>query len=135
MRALILVPLALAAACSAMDNELDEITFKDGGGDSDSDSDGDSDSDSDGDGEGEPCEVMVYDIAGMDGVCQVPDATCEGGTYPLDLEGNCADGLVCCIGTDQCEKYPMVLTCSATECLTEGGPFGCPADEWCCTLI
>jgi hypothetical protein len=125
MRALLVtVMVAAFAACSVLDDDLDKITFhKDGGGDSD------------GEGEGEACEVMVIDMLEMDGVCQIPDAECEGGVYPAEPSGTCNGALVCCIDTDQCEQYMGVLYCSDVACEDEGGPFGCPDNGWCCAMF
>ena len=121
----------LLAACSVLDNDIDKVTF--GGGDSDAGSDADSDGDSDAD--GDACSVMILDTLQMDGVCLPSGEECEGGKYPMDPVGDCAEG-DCCLGTDQCERYPMVLECSDAECADEGGgPFGCPDGGWCCPII
>ena len=114
-----------AAACSVMDDELDEINFKDG----DSGPDGDSDTD------GLSCSVDILGYLEMDGVCQEPSDACEGGTNPMDASGDCDVG-VCCIGTDQCESYAGVLECQDASCADDGGgPFGCPGNGWCCPII
>jgi len=123
MRALLLtVTLALPAlaACSVMDDELDEITFKGAGGT---------------DADGIPCTVNILGYLEMDGVCQEPSDDCEGGTNPMNSSGDCDEG-VCCIGTDQCEKFTSVLECSSSACADEGGgPFGCPDNGWCCPIL
>jgi len=115
----------LAAACSVLDNDLDEVEFLGGGADSDSDSDAD----------GDACSVLLMDTLQMDGTCQNAGDACEGGVYPMDPEGDCSEG-DCCLGTDQCERYPSVLSCSDVDCADEGGgPFGCPDGGWCCPII
>ena len=119
----------LLAACSVLDNDIDKVKF-DGGG-----ADGDTDTDTDGDSDADECTVMILDTLQMDGVCLPSGEECEGGKYPMDPQGDCAEG-DCCLGTDQCERYPVVLECSDAECADEGGgPFGCPDGSWCCPII
>ena len=92
------------------------------------------------DGVGDPCSVAVMEMANMDGTCQLPDTYCEGGTYPMDESGGCADGQKCCIDTDQCEKFASVgLSCEPGDgnpCAPgDGWIMGCPDEQWCCAAF
>lgn len=89
-------------------------------------------------GEGEPCTVVLFEPATMDGKCVPKDAPpedCPGGTYPNDESGNCPDqdNLKCCIKEDQCERYnDFGLWCDEQECPEDGWKMGCPTGMWCC---
>ncbi len=92
------------------------------------------------DGVGDPCSVAVMEMASMEGSCELPDDTCEGGTYPLDESGGCADGQRCCLDTDQCEKFASAgLYCAAGDvnpCTPfDGWIMGCPDEQWCCAAF
>ena len=90
-------------------------------------------------GEGEPCTVVLFGMANMEGVCfpkGAPPEDCPGGTFPDDESGDCADqdNLKCCIFEDQCEKYASVgLWCDEQGCAPfDGWKMGCPDGRWCC---
>jgi len=111
------------------DTDTDGDSDADTDADSDADSDADTDADSDSDGD---CTVDLMTYATLEGVCQEESEECEGGTMPMSPEGTCTGGLVCCIGTDQCEVQGMgMLTCQADSC-TMGMQVGCPDSGWCC---
>jgi hypothetical protein len=90
--------------------------------------------DSESDWLGEPCVVEVLGSVEMDGVCQLEDDPCSGGTNPGNEAGDCeGDDLVCCVYPNQCESYAPALHCQDGTCSDEGGwPIGCPDGQWCC---
>ena len=109
---------------------LDDLEVSGGDGDADGDSDSESSW------EGEPCEVSLLDTIVMDGICQVEDDPCEGGTNPNNEEGSCPSDLVCCIDNDECESFAPALACQDASCEDAGGwPIGCPGGQWCCPLF
>ncbi len=90
-------------------------------------------------GEGETCQVVLFDMANMEGKCvhkDAPSEDCPGGTFPDDESGDCpsSDKLKCCIKDDQCEKYFSVgLWCDGQGCAPlDGWKMGCPDGQWCC---
>jgi hypothetical protein len=89
------------------------------------------------DGVGDPCSVSVLSMISMEGTCQVIDEYCEGGTYPMDEAGGCAEGQQCCLGTGECEKFSAGgLYCAeggSNPCApNDGWTMGCPDGQWCC---
>ena len=159
------------ASCGDDDDKTpssgDADTDADTDGDTDADTDGDTDADTDTDTdqdaglepkkEGEFCRVWLNLLSGT---CRKPedvDAMCPGGVYKFkpDAEpghGTCQMDLVCCVGTDQCEKTEAGLKALLEEyyknrdagvpefdlaCQSEGCPgvgynVGCPDKGWCC---
>ncbi len=126
------------------DSESAEADSSDGGTDDDlntgsdaptSDPAGDSDTASQGGpaGLGQTCFVNVLGMVNIEGECHTLTAPCAGGTYPLDIKGNCVFGLVCCIATDQCNKHRLdIVTCRERACPASGAQVGCPDGKWCC---
>ena len=107
------------------------------GGDTGGDTDTDTDTDT-GTGtgdpveEGEPCEIMLWSYVIMAGDCQPTGEECPGGTFPLSPQGNCVDGLDCCILDNQCETQAFgIASCQPDPC-TLGYAVGCPDHGWCC---
>jgi len=90
-------------------------------------------------GVGDPCSVSVMGMVSMEGICHLTDDYCEGGTYPMDEAGGCAEGQKCCLGTDQCEKYAAGgLYCAAGDtnpCFPlDGWTMACLDEQWCCVF-
>ena len=121
--------------------------------------------------EGGVCTATAAMVITATGVCQKPTATCEGGTpdrfdiseidpsgmsglmTPPTAQGDCATGLVCCLGTDQCEAVGaqmigmagiLGVTINSISCATPAActgenyeylELGCPAGNVCCADI
>jgi hypothetical protein len=87
----------------------------------------------------------------MTGTCSPSGTNCPGGSAPAS---DCAEGLVCCIDTDQCEALASNITSGgfvqSVSCVTTGtcpasGLFittaplefqmGCPAGQSCCITL
>lgn len=124
MRALtLLIAMVGLLGCEQLIGLDDLEVVKDSGAGGDSDSDWD----------GEPCEVELLSAVTMDGVCQLEDDPCSGGTNPGHEEGNCPGELVCCVEDDECESFAPALHCQDGSCADSGGwPIGCPDGQWCC---
>jgi len=103
---------------------------------------------------GEKCSFPVV-MTGvmMSGTCVSggTDAVCPGGIAPMS---DCASGLVCCIGTDQCDRFAISFEesefISSISCVPEdscpllsfgGAQFdlsietGCPSGQVCCPRV
>lgn len=88
--------------------------------------------------------------AQMTGVCQASGTNCPGGS---PQSSDCADGLVCCIGEDQCDAVASTVmgtgfvesmscvsegTCPASAIVVATRPLeypGCPAGQSCCITL
>jgi len=128
---------------SDTDTDSDSDSDTDTDSDSDSDVDSDTDADSDSDADGDACIVTVeyggYISFDLDGVCQSPEAECEGGTTEGlvdDPGGDCeGDEQVCCINSDECEtlEVPYVTLGCVEESTSEYCmQVGCPDGGFCC---
>jgi hypothetical protein len=85
---------------------------------------------------GDECSPStVVDVIGE---CIAEDDDCEGGTSGFDRTGNCGEGLICCIRTDQCaalESAGETTRCAAAGSCEQNEmelPFGCPGEDVCC---
>lgn len=84
-------------------------------------------------GNGETCWVNVLGMVNIEGKCRSLLEPCLGGTYPLDIKGDCVLGQVCCIAVDQCNKHKLdIVTCREQPCPAFGAQVGCPDGGWCC---
>jgi hypothetical protein len=89
-------------------------------------------------GEGEACVVeLVADVLDVGGVCVTEGSACPGGYIEGAEQGDCQDGLECCIGTDQCEILMMGMAeCQDEPCDSSFGfQAGCPSGQWCCSVF
>ncbi len=89
--------------------------------------------------ENEACSINLV-VAQASGVCLQPTAACEGGFAPLP--GGCAQGLECCVDSDQCETIAASMsmtdsiTCVATgSCSGTISLPGCPSGQECCVNL
>lgn len=85
---------------------------------------------------GDECSPST--IVDVVGECIAEDDDCEGGTSGFDRTGNCGEGLICCIHTDQCaalDSAGATTKCAAAGSCEQGEtelPFGCSGDDICC---
>lgn len=118
------------------DSDTDTDTDSDSDTDTDSDSDTDTDSDSDGD-VGEDCGINFMGYMDIPGICGETVEDCSGGVMEGAEQGDCMDGLVCCLDEDECEtgdwSVMLAVSCEADECVAGMGfHAGCPDGQWCC---
>lgn len=139
---LILVALIAALALTACGDDDDSgpdasmDAGADGDTDTDTDADGDSDSDSDdGNDVGDPCESSMGGFIAAPGTCAASADDCTAGIVEADMQGNCNEGLFCCVNSDACMSITMAMgVCQADSCggLGIGYQMGCPDAGNCC---
>ncbi|MBN1652559.1 MAG: hypothetical protein JXA30_02165 [Deltaproteobacteria bacterium] len=100
--------------------------------------------------EGETCSAMISSMTAttMKGECKPSGTTCPGGSAG---SSDCAPGLVCCVGTDQCEALGASVSSmgfiEGLSCVPAGDcppmnmmgmsipialQLGCPSGQACC---
>jgi hypothetical protein len=119
---------------SDADTDADSDTDTDSDSDTDTDTDTDTDSDSDGD-VGDPCTATFSGYLPLPGLCAASADDCAAGTVPDDEQGDCGDGLTCCLSETACLEGGMGMTECTTEECSIGLQGGCADEGWCCAMM